>query len=144
MTSELAAIIESALMKNSTANPLVVYDGNCPFCAWYVDQLSQVNDFDKVDARHNQQVVDQLDRIDIDIDRDIAMIDQGQIYSGADALHRLARQSDSNGSSMNKLLRGLFVWHPLAVVIYPVLRLLRRLYLRFSGQPDINGNNRRC
>jgi len=117
----------------------VVYDGECPFCSWYVDQPNITEDnFSKINARENPQVVQQLNRAGIDIDRDMVLMDQGQMYRGADALYRLARDNRQSGGWFSKLQKSLFSKHRIAVVIYPILRLLRGIYLRISGRPRIH------
>ena len=133
---DLAPAAQSLL---SADKPAVVYDGECPFCSWYVDQLSLAEgDFSKINARNNPQVVQQLDRAGIDVDRDMVLIDQGQMYRGADALHRLARGNRQGGDWFSNLQQSLFSKRRIAVAIYPILRLLRSIYLRISGRSRIH------
>ena len=120
-----------------THEAAVVYDGGCPFCCWYVEHLTDMNGLQKVDARLHVNVVRQLDRAHIDIDRDMALFDQGQLYKGAEALCRLARRQ-TNGHGVSRVLRQLFRWRPLASLFYPLLRLLRITYLKLSGRATVH------
>lgn len=120
-----------------THGAAVVYDGDCPFCCWYVDHLADMDGLHKVNARLHVNVVRQLDRAHIDIDRDMALFDQGQLYKGAEALYRLARRK-TNGHGVSRVLHQLFRWRPLASLFYPVLRLLRITYLKLSGRVTVH------
>ena len=127
--------------------PGIVYDGNCPFCSWYVDHLADSCDLRKIDARTRSDVVELLDSVDIDIDRDMVLFEQGQVHQGAEALYRLARRSSNSLDRHNRHDRGfnclqstVFRWRPLAMVLYPVLRLTRMVYLRLSGRGRIHSS----
>lgn len=122
----------------------IVYDGDCPFCSWYVDHLADSCDLRKIDARTRSDVVELLDSADIDIDRDMVLFEQGQVHSGAEALYRLARRSSNSPGRRNRgfncLQRAVFRWRPLAIMLYPLLRWLRMLYLRLSGHGKIHSS----
>ncbi len=122
--------------------PGIVYDGDCPFCSWYVDHLAGSCDLRKIDARTRSDVVELLDGMAIDIDRDMVLLEQGQVYRGAEALYRLARKESEGPGRGNRgfdwLQGAVFRWRPLAIMLYPILRLLRTLYLRLSGRGRIH------
>ena len=118
--------------------PAIVYDGDCPFCRWYVGHFVLADGADLVNARKDAVLVEQLTREGIDIDRDMVLIDQGLAYKGADALNRLAHSHSQQGGWFNRSHVMLFRWRPLAIVIYPVLRFLRNVYLRTVGRPSIH------
>jgi predicted DCC family thiol-disulfide oxidoreductase YuxK len=115
----------------------VVYDGSCPFCSWYVDRLSAVGELEKLDARDNPEIVHWLDRLQIDINRDMVLFDRGRIYKGSDALCDLARRCSPQTDWFSKLNRSLFSQHYIALIIYPVLRILRNIYLWCAGRTKI-------
>lgn len=123
---------------SSADEPALVYDGDCPFCCWYVDHLAGAGGLHKINARTNPDVVRQLDRAHIDIDRDMALFDQGQLYKGADALCRLARREAAKVNGVSWMWHRLFRWRPLASVFYPLLRLLRIAYLRLSCRATLH------
>lgn len=122
----------------------IVYDGDCPFCSWYVDRLRDAYDLRIIDARTRTDVVEQLDVMAIDVDRDMVLLEQGQVYQGAEALYRLARQTGDGPAHRNRgfnlLHRVVFRSRPLAKVLYSVLRSLRLLYLRLTGRSTIHAS----
>ncbi len=130
---------------SGVASGVLVYDGQCPFCSWYVEQLSEHITFDALNAREDPDIVADLRAAGVDINRDIALIMDGQILKGAQALFKLSsRNVSSDGCSgcmqgrwFHRLHSSLFGWRALGVTIYPVLRGLRRIYLRISKHPDI-------
>jgi predicted DCC family thiol-disulfide oxidoreductase YuxK len=128
--------------KEQNRSPAVIYDGDCPFCSWYVERLAVTGGVDLVNAREESALIQQLSQQNIDIDRDMVLIDQEFAYKGADALHRLAHDYSQQGTSLrgtwfSYFHRMLFRWRPLAVLLYPVLRSLRNAYLKVSGQRRI-------
>ena len=103
-----------------------------------MERLAATGSVDLVNAREDAALVQQLSQRTIDIDRDMVLIDQGLAYKGADALHRLAHSRNQQGARFNKLHMMLFRWRPLAVLIYPVLRLLRKIYFRIFKRSSIH------
>lgn len=134
---------------------ILVYDGQCPFCRWYVGHLSQSLAIDTIDAREDPAMVARLASAGVDLDRDMALVTDDRTFKGAEALHQLCeRNSPPNqreewfkregfrggwfrGRWFNKLHRSLFGRRCLAIVVYPGLRLLRSAYLRISGRSPI-------
>lgn len=131
-------------------NAILVYDGQCPFCRWYVGHLSRCLAIDVIDAREDPAMVARLASAGVDLDRDMALVTDDRTFKGADALHQLCeRSSPTNqqqewfkrggfrGGWFNKLHRSLFGRRSLAIIVYPGFRLLRSAYLRISGRSPI-------
>jgi predicted DCC family thiol-disulfide oxidoreductase YuxK len=109
--------------------PKVIYDGDCPFCSWYVDSLAMTS-ICRINARNQRELVQELALRSIDIDRDMVLVDGAQTYVGAAALHRLAWMDTERAGGLSGFHRLLFRRYQLAVVCYPFLRLLRNVYLK--------------
>lgn len=130
--------------------PVVVYDGQCPFCRAYVASLegkvleceagsedkAKQGGLNKVDARCSPELVEQLLAANIDINAGIALIKNEQVYQGAEALSLLAREHAAPGlmaGAHHRLLRFRLA----SRLLYPALRLLRNSYLRLVGLAPI-------
>ena len=119
----------------------LIFDGQCPFCQAYVATLDSQNQntqagLNKVDARCTPELVEQLADKNIDINAGIVLIKGEELFQGAEALTILARGPAAKGG-LNGLLHHLLRYRLLSILIYPVLRTLRNLYLRLSGRTAI-------
>lgn len=109
----------------------VVFDGQCPFCRAYVASLDGNDNsrLNKINARCAPALVEQLDARDIDVNAGIVLLKGETIYQGAEALSVLARQYAAPNwfaSLHHRLLRYRLV----SLMIYPLLRAVRNVYLR--------------
>lgn len=112
--------------------PAVVYDGDCPFCANYVELLKLREtwpDLELVNARESPDhpAAAKVRHAGLVIDDGMAVVAGDQIYHGADAMHRLSRY----GGSLN---RNLFRSRAVARTLYPFLRWGRMIVLRLLGR----------
>lgn len=117
----------------------VVYDGSCPFCTHYVGLLrlrEAVGPVTMINARDDHEIVRYVKSKGVDLDREMALVVNGQIYAGADCMHSLALMSTDAGV-LNKLMARVFASHTMARTLYPVLRSARNLTLRVLGHPPI-------
>lgn len=116
----------------------VVYDGQCPFCRWYVDSLAgDDRALVKEDARCSPQLVEQLQSAAIDINQGITLLKGGQIFQGAEALTLLARHH-AGSVFLKSIHHRLLYYRLVSVLLYPFLRLLRNGYLKVMGQKPID------
>ena len=122
-------------------NSKLIFDGQCPFCQAYVATLDDQKQnsqagLNKVDARCAPELVEQLADKNIDVNAGIVLIKGEAFFQGAEALTILARGHAAKGG-VNGLLHRLLRYRLLSILIYPVLRTLRNLYLRLSGRTAI-------
>ena len=120
---------------------LVIYDGQCPFCANYVRlyRLRQlVGKVTLVDARGDHPAVAEVRRAGLNLDNGMAVRWQGRLYYGAEALHVLTLLGSEDGV-FNRLNRWLFRRPKLGQRIYPAMVAGRKLTLRLLGRKLIAG-----
>jgi predicted DCC family thiol-disulfide oxidoreductase YuxK len=118
--------------------PVLIYDGECPFCANYVELLDLRTRFpglELVDARSNggHPAIGVVKARGLRIDDGMALVDGDEIHHGADAIHRLAQQQ-RGGSAFSAVNTALFKSSARSRLIYPLLRRGRDLVLRMMGR----------
>ncbi len=74
----------------------LIYDGDCPFCARYVDFLNlkkRFPDIELLDARENEdhEAVVQVRKSGLLIDEGMAIVDGDNVVHGADAISELSQ-----------------------------------------------------
>lgn len=124
----------------SAVRAWLVYDGECPFCnryAHYLDVASAVGKLVLVNAREGGPLVREIRDLPYDLNDGMALKLHGRYYCGSDALHVLALLSGKRGV-FNTLNRLLFRSPAAARLGYPLLKLGRRLALRWKGAPPID------
>jgi len=119
----------------------LIFDGQCPFCQAYVatledQKLNSELGLSKMDARCAPELVTQLADKNIDINTGIVFIKDERLYQGAEALTLLAKEHAVK-DGLNSLPHYLLRHRPLSIILYPVLRTMRSLFLRLSGRPVI-------
>jgi predicted DCC family thiol-disulfide oxidoreductase YuxK len=116
---------------------VVVYDGECPFCRNYVQLMAlrrAAGDVELVDARTAAPAALKLRELGYDLNEGMAALYGGTIYYGSDAvvfLSSLASQRGWLGQGIAWLLRG----PRRARLLYPVMKLGRRIVLKVLGKP---------
>jgi predicted DCC family thiol-disulfide oxidoreductase YuxK len=114
----------------------IVYDGECPFCSQFVTLYkakSVVGKVDLIDAREDHPAVRLVKSKGLDLDEGMAVLWDGQIYHGADAVHFMAMVGSESGV-FNRLNKLIFRSKPLARTLYPWMVAGRNLTLRLLGR----------
>ena len=117
---------------------LIVYDGACPFCTAYVSlvRLRESMRVELLSARSADERIDEFLALGYRLDDGVLVQIDGLIYVGADAMHQLAIISNQHGM-LNQMQRFVFSRKWLAHLLYPLLRLGRRLVLLIRRVPLI-------
>lgn len=125
----------------STQPSFLVYDGECPFCANYVELLSLRElfpDLHLIDARVHREhpAVRSLAARGMRIDDGMALVVGDAIYHGADSIHALAFRGPGH-TRFGRLNNIIFRSKARSNAIYPVLRAGRNLVLRLLGRSKL-------
>ena len=124
--------------------PVIVYDGECPFCAAYV-RMARLRDsagsVTLVDARTatregGHPVLAEIRERGLDLDRGMVVKMDGRLFHGDAAMTALALMTTPSGG-FNRLMRALFRRPGIARVIYPPMVAGRNLTLRLLGRRPI-------
>ena len=122
----------------------LIYDGACPFCSRYVQLLRlrrSVGEVRLVDARQAQSEVRRLAELGFSLDDGMVLLIGDAIYSGADAMTRLALLS-TGSDGFNRFNQWLFRSSSRSRLLYPWLRAGRNSALRLLGRPQLRGDDR--
>jgi predicted DCC family thiol-disulfide oxidoreductase YuxK len=117
---------------------LIIYDGACPFCTGYVAlvRLQESMQVELLSARSADERVDEFLALGYRLDDGMLVQIDGLVYAGAEAMHQLAIISNQHGM-LNQMQRFVFSRKWLAHLLYPLLRLGRRLVLLVRRVPLI-------
>jgi predicted DCC family thiol-disulfide oxidoreductase YuxK len=120
---------------------VLVYDGQCPFCANYVRLLhlrELFPDLQLLDARANRDhpAVLRLSAEGLRLDDGLALLAGGRVYHGAESIHALALLGGDQGA-FGRINRWLFRSRRRAAWLYPWLRGGRNLVLRLLGRKKL-------
>jgi predicted DCC family thiol-disulfide oxidoreductase YuxK len=115
----------------------IVFDGECPVCNAYTCNIEMNQPTRLINAREGGEAVDRLVAAGIDLDEGMAVIFDGTVYHGADAVHIMALNSKADGL-IAWLNRAIFRSRARARLLYPLLRLGRNTLLRLLGRKKIN------
>jgi predicted DCC family thiol-disulfide oxidoreductase YuxK len=127
---------ENVITDSFPANPTIVYDGDCPFCSRYVTLLrlnEALGPVDLLNARHGGALVTEIYRCGLDLDQGMVLILNGELYHGADCMHRLALLTTPS-DAFNRLNVWIFRSRVSSNVFYPMLRLTRNVVLAALGR----------
>lgn len=118
--------------------PVLIYDGECPFCANYVRLLRLRETFPHlqlVDARQEPRhpAIQRLKMRGLRIDEGMALVDGETIHHGAESIHALADRGPKR-SFFGRLNRTLFQSRRVSAALYPMLRTGRNVTLRLLGR----------
>lgn len=119
-----------------SSKSVIVYDGECIFCQNYVSLFrlrDAIGSVELIDARTDDPRVDRLWKQGFDLNEGMVFQHRGQTFYGADAVHVLASLSSANGLT-NRLNAAVFKYKSLTRLVYPALKLGRRLTLRVRGR----------
>lgn len=129
----------SSAESDKTEGLQIVYDGECPFCSRFVTLYkakSVVGQVDLIDAREDHPAVRLVKSRGLDLDEGMAVLWDGQIYHGADAVHFMAMVGAEN-SVFNGLNKLIFRSKPLARALYPWMVAGRNMTLRLLGRKSL-------
>jgi predicted DCC family thiol-disulfide oxidoreductase YuxK len=115
---------------------LIVYDGDCVFCQNYVRfmRLRQtVGPVELLDARSGDPRVASFQRQGYDLNEGMLFVFEDRVYHGEEAVNLLAILSSSS-SLFGWLNRATLSNRTAARLIYPMLKLGRRITLRLRGR----------
>lgn len=118
----------------------IVYDGECPFCSEYVKMVrlrEAVGKVTLINARDDHPAVAFAVSKGVDLNEEMALIMNGEIYSGPDCMHRIALMSTGAGP-FNALMVRVFSSPRTAHFLYPILRTGRNLTLALMGRRRID------
>lgn len=114
----------------------IYYDGQCPFCARYV-QLLRLRDSAGPVALHDLRDMPEARArfAERDLDPDTGMVVEmgGQLYHGDDAMQMLSMLSTPSGA-LNRISAAVFRHKLLARGLYPILRAGRNATLFLMGR----------
>lgn len=131
--------VEAAMPDMDAGNVVVVYDGECPFCASYVTMLrlrEVAGNVDLVDARSDAPVAVWA-RGRFDLDEGMAVRLHGAWHTGGDAVQALALLTGPS-NVLNRLHYAIFRHRGVSRFLYPGLRAGRNLALRLLGRKKIS------
>lgn len=123
----------------ASASLVVVYDGDCPFCAAYMSMVrlrAAAGDVRLVNARDGGVDVARVRAAGYDLNDGMAALVGNDIYHGADCMTFLALQSTRSGL-FNRLNHWVFSRPRLARLLYPILRSGRNATLRLLRRRPI-------
>lgn len=119
--------------------PLIIYDGDCPFCSNYVRLIklrSAIGPVRLLNARNGgPETKEAIDR-GLDLNDGMILVMNGRYYHGPDCINRLALLS-TRSDLVNKINSGIFSSERLSKALYPILRAGRNLTLRLLGRKKI-------
>lgn len=115
----------------------LIYDGECPVCTAYSCNVDAgASDVKRVNARTMTPEVQRAVEAGFDLDEGMVVLHNGELYHGADAMHRMALLAPKFGFR-NRLNRLLFGNLTFARAVYPGLRAGRNLLLKMLGRQKI-------
>jgi predicted DCC family thiol-disulfide oxidoreductase YuxK len=123
---------------------VVVYDGECPFCVNYVALMNlrnAVGNVMLVDARTEAQAVKAVVSQGYDLNEGMAVVYGGSVYYGEDAVTFISSLTNSRNRA-GRLLSKLLSSPERAAVLYPIMKLGRRVTLKVLGKPLLNHGRR--
>ncbi|HWD59671.1 MAG TPA: DCC1-like thiol-disulfide oxidoreductase family protein [Stellaceae bacterium] len=120
---------------------LIIYDGECIFCHNYVRLLhlrETVGPVELLDARSGDPRLLHYWKEGYDLNEGMLFVYRGIVHHGSEAIYVLAGLSTSS-SLANRLNRAIFSSRLLSAVLYPALKLGRRITLCLRGRAVLQG-----
>ena len=124
---------------------LIIYDGDCPFCRTYTRLLRlQLASglVEMLSARSDDPRILTYWQQGYDLNAGMLVVLNNQVYAGADAMQVLALCS-SRSDYFNRLHHAIFSSHRLAALLYPLLKLGRRITLFVLQVPPLSRSDLR-
>ena len=123
-------------MKDSTLT--FIYDGECPFCNHFAELLelkSKIKNLTILDGRKNPVLIKDLLLKGFDLDNGAILLNNENIFHGADAIHYICNLINEPSSKLLQILSSTFKSSERTRFIFPFLVRLRRLALISKGIP---------
>ena len=139
---ESTALSEYPALSAYSGKTIVVYDGECPFCARFAawqrlkDSVGPVS---LQNARVESDLVSTLWAEGFDLNEGMVLIWNDQVFFGDDCVNRLALLSSASGL-FNKLNATLFSSSRVSALMYPILRAGRNTVLKLLGRKRLPPN----
>ena len=119
---------------------IIVYDGDCPFCAHYVVFMrlrEAIGPVQLIDARDGGPEVERLWAEGYDLNEGMALIQGDKVYYGNECVNRLALLSTESGW-FNRINAAIFRSPTASKILYPILKAGRRLVLTVLGRKKLD------
>jgi predicted DCC family thiol-disulfide oxidoreductase YuxK len=127
------------LLPAPDADMVVIYDGQCVFCSAYVRLIrlrEAVGRVALIDGR-NDGVAELMAReLGLDLNEGMLVLHHGRSYYGSEAMNILSLLTTRSGL-LNRAIASVFRSPTLARMLYPVMRLGRRVTLALLGRSPI-------
>ena len=126
--------------ESDTNRLVVVYDGDCPFCANFVKFYAirkNTGNVELIDARERPVLVRELRSKGMEINDGMIVMWRGHHYHGAEGMHSSCPYLAPNGEFSAYLNRFLFSNKNIATAVYPVLAAGRGVTLSFLRRKPI-------
>jgi predicted DCC family thiol-disulfide oxidoreductase YuxK len=132
--------VPAATSDSAKPGMVVVYDGDCPFCANYVRLMAlqrQTGTVELVDARSADPRVAPLWREGYDLNEGMAVIFGQKVYYGSDAMALISAISGERCGPLGRMLSALLRDPARARSLYPYFKAGRRLTLKLLGRKGL-------
>ena len=119
-----------------TSKYTFIYDGECPFCNHFAELLelkSKITNIKIIDGRKNLTLIKSFLNKGYDLDKGAILLNNEDIFHGADAINTICKQIDNPSSSLLFLLSRVFKSNKRTNVIFPFLVRARRFALISKG-----------
>ena len=116
---------------------LFIYDGECPFCNHFAQQLelnSSLPEFEILDGRKNLALLTQLYNQGYDLNKGAILISNENIMHGAEAINWICSEIKDPSDSLLEVLRIIFTSNKRTNFLFPLLLWGRRLSLTLKGK----------
>ena len=121
-----------------TSKYTFIYDGECPFCNHFAELLeikSKVNNIKILDGRKNLTLINSLLEKGYDLDKGAILLEDEDIYHGAEAINTICKQVKKPSSNLLLLLSRVFKSNKRTKILFPFLVRARRFTLISKGIP---------
>ena len=121
-----------------STNLTFIYDGECPFCNHFAELLelkSKINNISILDGRKNPKIINSLLEKGYDIDKGAILLNDDNIFHGAEAINRICNQINNPSGKLLKLLSEIFKSNKRTNLLFPFLIRARRFALISKGVP---------
>lgn len=117
-------------------NTHIYYDGECPFCRHYVELLrlrEVAGEVRLTSLREAPEACRRFQALGIDLDQGMVVEQNGRLYHGSEAVHRLALMTTPSGI-VNRISAAVLSVPTLSMLLYPMMRAIRNAVLLLLGR----------